>query len=113
MKPRLKLCLDGSLLVLAPGALAWTCFEADSFVAQHYGDRMRFALRFRLNYAAVTAALRDDKAAAQRAGQVESVRRILGLRSDPSARSQKLVELHVQRRARREPDWVFGAEVSA
>jgi hypothetical protein len=109
MKPRLKLNNNGTLTVLQPGELPWDSYAAVLFIKRHYGSRMDFCVRYRLNYNKFCNALRNDTTAASQAGDAAQIRQMLGLRSNPSSVSAALVAAQKLRAERsRQPDLVLG-----
>lgn len=100
MKPRLKLHTTGEVSVLIPGRLGWDSREARAFIKKHYGGVHRFAAAFRLNYSAACLATqpRSEHLNIRRGGAAAYVRQILGLPSNPSVHSLRLVQANARRR---------------
>lgn len=86
MKPRLKRYSDGRLAVLTPSLIPWGENSARKFLQEHYGSVSAFAIRFGFSYDAVCAALRG-RSSERMAGNVATVRQVLGLPSNPSKRA--------------------------
>lgn len=83
MKPRLKRSSDGRLIVIKPGLNPWREHSAKRFLVEHYGSISAFSERFGFPYNAVCTALRSSTAS-RWAGNVATVRQVLGLPSTPS-----------------------------
>lgn len=97
MKPRLKPNQDGSLFVVRHGRNPWGEVSARKFIQEHYGSLAAFASRYRFSYGAVCIALRAVSRPMKRAGQVATIRLVLGLPSQPSPRA--LISARSKRRA--------------
>lgn len=106
MKPRLKLLNTGRLLVLQPAVLGIQESQLKRRLTRHYGSMSAFAVRFGFRYSDVVTALSVDTKSkagtcagvASAAGGVAEVRRVLGLRSEPSKTAIAQVAAQAKRR---------------
>lgn len=83
MKPRLKLRLDGSVVLLSPGDGLLNERHARRLVERHWGSIERFAERMGLSYWAACQAMTFQ--GRRSAGQIREARLMLGLPSTPTA----------------------------
>lgn len=98
MKPRLKLLLNGQLLVVRPGVSFRTGGAARAWIRAKYGTVQLYCARHRLPYGAASVALKDRPHAARMAGLVRQARLVIGLPvAEPSAISLKLAA-HAEQR---------------
>lgn len=97
-KPRLKLHLDGKVILVSSGLNKWTEPEVKKWIQRHYGSIAEFSRRYGFDYLHVLNALDRRLGAVNCAGGIASVRQLLGLRSEPSAASAAQVEAQRRRR---------------
>lgn len=99
MKPRLKLLLNGRILVVRSGSLGWSSREARTSVKQRYGSVSGFAARFHVSQGCAYAALTDARIAVRAAGQIAFVRQVLGLPSHPSEQALRVASARLAQQA--------------
>jgi hypothetical protein len=93
-KPRLKRGISGDLTVIATADSTQSVLLARGLIKAHYGSLGHFAQVFKLPYGAVCEATnpKKERLSARRAGNVALVRRILGLRSEPTALATSIAD---------------------
>lgn len=78
MKPRLKRCRNGGLMVLKQGLNPWGEASAITYLVEQYGSIPAFAARWCLPASTVHAALTCPCASGM-PGEIAKVRQVLGL----------------------------------
>lgn len=89
MKPRLKLTLQGDLVLIKPGLTGLTEEETRKKILRHYGSIAEFSRRFRYTYSSVNSAV-FNRAFLTSGGQISEIRKVLGLASEPSKHALSL-----------------------